>query len=266
MSKTTIEILNSGPLMKVLSIVPNKNMFYGHPYGSSMDYKSAQVANQILGKKDTALLVECTLKACQLKFHEAMQFCITGADMNWKLNGLKIENYKVIHAIKGDILSGSFATKGLRSYIGFSKDIVAFDKNQLACNEVDLNLNEINDHVSQLEVKDVIGIKKGPEWELLDANSQTSLEYYELTITKDMSRMGVYLNGNPLHLVKPFPIKSVCTFPGVVQLLPSGQLLVLNQDAQTTGGYPRVAYLDKESLCDFNQMPMGHQLKWRLIN
>ena len=45
--------------------------------------------------------------------------------------------------------------------------------------------------------------------------------------------------------------KSIITssvIPGTVQLVPSGRLIVLMKDAQTTGGYPRVFQLTTKSI------------------
>ena len=52
--------------------------------------------------------------------------------------------------------------------------------------------------------------------------------------------------------------------PGTVQLTPSGTLLVLMRDCQTTGGYPRVLQLTEKAINILSQKNTGAQLRFRL--
>lgn len=264
MDKEEIEILNTGPSLRLVSQHPNRDMYYGFPYGGAMDYKSAQIACEVLGTEDRQV-IECSLKGCKLRFLTSVNICITGADMAWELDGELIELNTKLEVKADQVLKGGFSKNGLRSYIAFSKNMIRRLDNKLILskeNPIDFSKKE---EVSILQLNNELEIKRGPEWNMLTQEAKERMMSYESTITQDISRMGVYLKGESIDIEIPFPKKSVCTFPGVIQLLPSGQVLVLCQDAQTTGGYPRIAYLDKENLCDFNQLSMGHKIKWRLI-
>lgn len=59
-------------------------------------------------------------------------------------------------------------------------------------------------------------------------------------ISTESNRMGYRLQGSPLEVVPVPPMLSSPVLPGTLQLLPTGQLIILMADAQTTGGYPRV--------------------------
>ena len=52
--------------------------------------------------------------------------------------------------------------------------------------------------------------------------------------------------------------------PGTVQLTPSGRLIVLMRDCQTTGGYPRVLQLTEKAISILSQKAIGKTLKIRL--
>jgi allophanate hydrolase subunit 2 len=52
--------------------------------------------------------------------------------------------------------------------------------------------------------------------------------------------------------------------PGTIQLTPSGQLIVLMRDCQTTGGYPRVLQLTEKAINSLSQKLTGTTLKIRL--
>ncbi len=265
MNNIEAEITKPGPSLLAVSIVPNKNMFYGYPHGSAMDHPSVILANQILDKTIDSKVLECSLKACTIKFNSALSLCITGADMDWTIDQKPIKRYTKINISTGQVLSGGFTKYGLCSYISFSKNFKIIDRTKLTFTEVKLKPLEKNVEVTELTRKSWLLINKGPEWNLLSQNGKESLISYHAVITPMTSRMGAYLDGESISLKTKFPEKSVCTFPGVIQLLPDGKLIVLNQDAQTTGGYPRVAYFDSDDLASFNQYQIGEKIKWRLI-
>jgi len=50
--------------------------------------------------------------------------------------------------------------------------------------------------------------------------------------------------------------------PGVVQLTPDGQLIVLMRDAQTTGGYPRILVVTETGMNQLAQMGGGKAISF----
>ena len=54
--------------------------------------------------------------------------------------------------------------------------------------------------------------------------------------------------------------------PGTVQLTPSGKLIALMRDCQTTGGYPRVLQLSDYAINILSQKNTGNQIKFRLTD
>ena len=54
--------------------------------------------------------------------------------------------------------------------------------------------------------------------------------------------------------------------PGTVQLTPSGKLIILMRDCQTTGGYPRVLQLKETSINTLAQKFTGNKVKFGLIS
>jgi allophanate hydrolase subunit 2 len=53
--------------------------------------------------------------------------------------------------------------------------------------------------------------------------------------------MGMRLKGKRLHLIQPSNLLSAGVLPGDVQVPDDGLPIVLANDAQTIGGYPRIA-------------------------
>ncbi len=52
--------------------------------------------------------------------------------------------------------------------------------------------------------------------------------------------------------------------PGTVQLTPSGKLIVLMKDCQTTGGYPRILQLSEVAINKIAQKVLGDKVKLTL--
>jgi len=53
--------------------------------------------------------------------------------------------------------------------------------------------------------------------------------------------------------------------PGTVQLTPSGKLIVLMRDCQTTGGYPRILQLSDNSINTLAQKMTGQKITLQLL-
>jgi len=62
------------------------------------------------------------------------------------------------------------------------------------------------------------------------------------------------------------PIITSLVLPGTVQLTPSGKLIVLMRDCQTTGGYPRVLQLKESSINILSQKFTNAKVKFKLID
>ena len=62
------------------------------------------------------------------------------------------------------------------------------------------------------------------------------------------------------------PIISSIVLQGTVQLTPSGKLIILMRDNQTTGGYPRILQLSNDSINKLSQKHTGDKIHFNLID
>ena len=74
----------------------------------------------------------------------------------------------------------------------------------------------------------------------MTTESQHAFFDQNYTLSNRCDRMGLHLQGEVLHLGIQEALRSTAVAKGTIQLTPSGQLIVLMSDCQTTGGYPRV--------------------------
>ncbi|OYX28570.1 MAG: allophanate hydrolase [Flavobacteriales bacterium 32-35-8] len=258
---------------------------YGVPYAGVMDTYAASVANMVLGNDENAAVLEMTMTGPTLQFDCETSICLSGADMSPMLNNVLIENNRAIHVAKNAVLSFGKLNSGFRGYLsvsgGFKTNKVMGSRSMFKAITRSFILSKgdellIDDHVEAILKKNasikmnykylysnIIEVYKGPEFERLSKNQQDMLWSQEFIISKDNNRMAYQLEqllDNDLE-----PIITSLVLPGTVQLTPSGKLIVLMRDCQTTGGYPRVLQLKESAMNIMAQKFMGNKICFKLI-
>jgi allophanate hydrolase len=85
-------------------------------------------------------------------------------------------------------------------------------------------------------------------------------------VTTEADRMGVRLDGTPLQHLGAREIVSDATVPGSIQVPGSGQPIVLLADAQTAGGYPKIATVISTDLARVAAARPGEALRFLLVD
>ena len=109
----------------------------------------------------------------------------------------------------------------------------------------------------------LLNVFKGPEFNLLNTKAKKYLFKTKFTIRAN-NRMAYNLEEK-----LPVRLKSIVSspvLPGSVQLTPSGKIIILHRDCQTSGGYPRILQLDKKSLNHLSQLKSNEKIKFNIIN
>ncbi|MBQ0740214.1 allophanate hydrolase subunit 2 family protein, partial [Aquimarina celericrescens] len=83
------------------------------------------------------------------------------------------------------------------------------------------------------ETTKVVEVYPGPEFELLSIEQKRVLMDSVFTISNSINRMAIQLEEKLKNSI--FSIITSPVLPGTVQLTPSGNLIVLMRDCQTTG-------------------------------
>lgn len=257
----------------------------GIPLSGAMDQYSAHLANQIIGNHADTALMEFVLHGPTLYFHQAASISISGGEWDIKLNGVTVKTNEIIHIpqksklqIKGLrkgmygylAIRGGFQTqKVLGSYSYYPKitaqaKLVKGDKlpfNQMNKSEKELPNASIVPQESLLDAKK-LKVEKGPEFESLNSQAQNELLKAELSPTKDSNRMAY-----PLQHELALSAEEITTGVvqvGTVQLTPSGKLIVLMRDAQTTGCYARILQLSPMAVNQLAQKRPGDRFTFSL--
>lgn len=258
---------------------------YGVPYSGVMDAYSAALANHTLGNKESASVIEMTMTGATLQFYCETYICISGADMVAKINDTHIPLNKSIKIISGDILTFGKLKKGFRSYLAVSggfkteaimnsqsmyKDVTVQFKISMNDNlKINLNTSYTDNKNALIKVNNELFLNnkietfKGPEFDLLTKKQEELLLQLPFTISKDHNRMAYQLLETLENSLEPIITSAV--LPGTVQLTPSGKLIILMRDCQTTGGYPRVLQLKESAINILAQKFTGHVLNFKLV-
>ena len=279
-----IEVIKSG----LYSSIQDCGRFgfenYGVPNSGAMDQFSALLSNELIGNKADDSVMEITMTGPLLKFHKKTIVSITGADISPSINNRSVKINSSYLLNKNDTLSFGKLNYGFRSYIavvgGFktkrilnSRSMYINITGSFRINDGDLlktketikkrNLNplkfEYKKHFNSL----IIDVYKGPEFDLLNKTEKNLLFSNEFNISNLNNRMAYQLKENLNNKIKP--IISSIVLQGTVQLTPSGKIIILMRDNQTSGGYPRILQLSNDSINRLSQKHMGNKIKFNLI-
>ena len=253
----------------------------GVPSSGYMDSESAETANLIINNPKDNPLIEATLIGPTLEFKKSAVICITGGEFSPTLNDIKISSYSAIEVNKGDILKINNSSIGSRCYISIQGTIISdtilgsksfyhqiTNSNIIEDGDIFLfkkNIRTLEQKYThkKFELNKTINVFRGPEFECLSKESIKTLFNEEFSIGIN-NRMAYNLLEKIQDGVNS--IISSGVIPGTVQLTPSGNIIILHRDSQTTGGYPRILQLNEKSLNDLAQLRTGDNIRFKLLN
>lgn len=252
-----------------------------------MDSYAMQVANSLAGNKPGEAVIEMHFPAPIIRFEATVLIALSGADFDAVIDDISVPVNKPVLVPQGAILSFKKNISGCRVYLavngGFTikpwlgsistnliavaggingsklmKDVaIPFNKKSLRIIDKVKVLPWKADTASAYMDAHYFYFIKGPEWDWLTPLSQHHLLQEPFTITPQSDRMAIRLQGEKLTCVTNQELVSAAVTMGTMQLLPSGDVLVLMADHQTTGGYPRVGTIISAHLPKMAQAVAG---------
>jgi len=264
-----------------------------NPNGA-MDAAAVRVLNTLLGNDENEAIVEMHFPAGEIEFEAESAFCIAGADFDARLDGERISPWGTHNAKNGSVLRFAGKLDGERVYLGvaggfriqpwlgsLSTNLIAqaggFDGRRLLTGDRIELKNPALAKLSSVAViagpsvrsnrssPSAIRITPGPEFELLTAISVQTLLGSTFEISTQSNRMGFRMSAAELSLIDDTELVSSAVEFGTMQLLPSGQLVILMADHQTTGGYPRIGNVIKRDLPKLAQTNIGASVTFELV-
>ncbi|WP_312837030.1 5-oxoprolinase subunit PxpC [Pantoea sp.] len=255
---------------------------YGIGLSGALDAPSMQTANLLVGNAPESAVLEIVLGQFKAQFTRDGWFALTGAGCNAELDGKAVWTGWRLPVKKGQILSLSMPVRGMRSYLaihgGFdvppmlgsaSTDLKAgfggWQGRALADGD-ELPLGKpTRDFAKPAGVRQLLWGNRiralpGPEYSEFSRESQEGFWRTGWKLSPQSNRMGYRLQGRALTRATDRELLSHGLVPGVVQVPPNGQPIVLMADAQTTGGYPRIACVIEADLYHLAQIRLGEPI------
>ena len=287
-----IEIISSGLQTTVQDLGRAGWRHMGVPESGGADKFSLKLANFILGKSFNSPVLECTLTGPTLKFSSPYSVTITGADMNPKINNKEVEMNQVIEVEPNDILSMDNCSKGCRTYIALSEDILSEDFlgststylpaklggieglplkegsviNTKPCKLETTYLTKVDFKLGKpFENEWTIRVIRGPEYDFIKEPSKKIIFSSIFTVSNDSNRMGNRLIGVKVDTSDNNQMVSCPMAPGTIQCPENGLPIILGCDSQTLGGYPRILQIAAADLHLIGQLRPNDKISFKKI-
>ena len=254
----------------------------GVPQAGCADAYAAKMANALLKNHEKDALIEITFGQGKFKFTSDTYICLTGGDFSPKLNGKLIKMQSVYFIKKDSVLSFGKRVFGARVYLSVQGGIQTetvygsrsfFDgitQQKLGKGAMlpilpiqkyaDNNFSKVR--VSEKHFTTIyLPCLKGPEFFKLNQEQQRKL-FTPFSISDDNNRVGYRLKESLKNNLSSILTSAV--LPGTVQLTPSGKCIILLQDCQVTGGYPRILQLSEIAIARVSQKITGDKIQFIL--
>lgn len=266
----------------------------GFSHSGAIDETAFKINNRLLNNDDNATQVEIALGGLQLRALSDCIIAISGAYLNPTLNGKPLANFTSHSVNREDVLAFGFTdanTSGQYAYLavagGFK--VNPFLDSCATTQRLNIFPNLFSD--SQLSIASVLAgdNRLAP---LLQSEPRQNLPKYELdkievipayqyqhfskatksklinqTLTvKATNRMGTKLSAEQAIQYGGSELLSEGIIPGTIQIPPDGNPIVLQKDAQSIGGYPKIGIIAEPHRSLLAQMPVGRELQFYFRN
>ncbi|WLP93407.1 biotin-dependent carboxyltransferase family protein [Psychrobacter sp. M13] len=250
-----------------------------------MDSWSLQAGNALMKNDLNEPAIEIAMGELIVEFEENVSFCLTGALYEAYLDDKRIACYWRINAQAGQTLKLIRPLQGMYTYLcvhgGFDIEPVlqststnlkagfgGFEGRYLKADDTlkvraASNLPVIG--VARLVPTQTIRVIKNSEYEYFTSDSKAAFESQQWQLQSSSNRMGYRLNGNALEFIEAIQMSSHGVDIGMIQVPPQGQPIVLMADAQTTGGYPKIATVINADIGLMAQIRFGKTCQFAMV-
>jgi biotin-dependent carboxylase-like uncharacterized protein len=298
-----IEVLSTLPLNTVQDLGRFGSRHYGVSTSGVMDPVAFVVGNVLLGNPDNAAGIEVQTFPFAVRFLADTNFSVTGADTAATLDERALPSWWSATARRGQTLTLRPPGSGARAYLtlagGIDVPVIlgsrsthlrsefgGFGGRSLEQGDVLRALTckreptpwksgglgvippaftlpprsaQTNDRVLRVRV-----LRAG-EYDLFSEDMQEKFWTTDWKITHQSDRGGYRLAGHALKLAAPVEMRSYGLVAGIIQVPPSGEPIIQLSDANTAGGYPKVATVIEADLWRLGQARLGSFIRFEEV-
>ena len=259
----------------------------GLTQGGAVDATSARLANALVDNEPSAPLLEIGLGAVQFRAIGSVTVAVTGAAMPVFHNGRRSERYQSMQLEHGDQLDIGYSKAGSRCYLAvaggfFVKPVLGSCATVLREGVGGIDGQPLQagtalpvvatsstfvarsvDYRFQLNAKSMQNIPfvAGAQQVELGATILVRFQQNVYQVQPMSDRMGMRLKGAALPVASQTLLsEGICL--GAIQLPADGQPIVMLNDHQTIGGYPKIGAVTRLGINALGQCRPGNLLRF----
>lgn len=267
----------------------------GVPVSGAMDMHVLESANMLVGNARYGACLEIASGKLELQVNQDCLMALTGAGSEVNCGKLSLAFNKRLLIKSGSILTFKPTSQGSWTYLsvagglsiplilgssstylpaGFgglegralkAGDVISFNAKEAQIEDNQINTISRWGLALQRSIAS-IRIMAGLEWARLSDESKRIFLNTDFKITPDSNRMGYRLQGQAMKTLGNEEMISSPVTKGTVQLTHEGSPIVLMADAQTIGGYPRIAQVAAVDLPRLAQKRVGEKIHFEMIS
>lgn len=283
----TLQLVEPGLLTLVQAAPYRGTRHLGMPLAGAADPVAMAVANWLVGNGPELAALETAYAPVAFKAVQDCAIGIQGAVMGVEINGQPLPTSQTIILRSGDALTIPPPSGGCRSYIAVMGGIAAHGEVHATSTYTSAQLGGFEGgsvpvgallHAATQwageprSMPDTYQLRYGLDF-LLRVVAAPENGWLNLsglldetrTVGRRSDRIGLELEGTPLNLLRDTPVESSAVFSGTIQCPPSGLPFLLGPDAQTTGGYPRIAHVIRADRHLIGQLRPGARVRFQRI-
>ncbi|HEX4724991.1 MAG TPA: biotin-dependent carboxyltransferase family protein [Pseudonocardiaceae bacterium] len=285
----TVTVLETGPLALVQDLGRPGNGHLGVPPSGALDAPALRLANRLVGNEEDSAGIEVLFGGLRLRADCSCVVAVTGPATPVTVNGRARDSHTPIHLADGHVLAIGTPETGLRGYLGFAGGVAVTV--ELGSRSTDVlsgigppplkvgDVLPLGQSIGSPAGVDVLGprpvpaeirvpVLLGPRDDWFEAPARQLTEG-QWQVSSDSNRVGLRLTGPALSRAPEFdgtelPSEPVVT--GAVQVPAGGRPVVFLADHPTTGGYPVIGVVPRESLPALAQARPGTTIKFTPSN
>ena len=242
---------------------------YGVPISGAMDAFSLVAANLLVANNPDDACLEITLIGPELQALTRTQIAITGGTASPKINGQRVPMWQTLEVQEGAVVSFGKVESGCRAYLSIRGGVDTppvlgsrstyvrggfggINGRQLKTEDIiggfDVSLLKVGYSMPEELVPQFTGQFKarvilGPQADMFTERGITTFLSSQYKVTLEADRMGYRLEGPIIEHKAKADIISDALLPGAVQIPKNGKPITMMRDAQTAGGYPKIAVI-----------------------
>ncbi len=279
-----VEIVAPGTFASIQDLGRTGWRHLGVPRAGAADRASLRLANRLVGNPEGAAAIESLMGGLTLRLGRDTTIALTGAPVDASVDGGGLEMNRASRLPGGATVALARPEAGLRTYVALaggldvapvlgsrSTDTLSrLGPAPLRRGDV-LPLGNTGGPVPAVDAVPVAGLSAqltvafdvGPREGMFVPEALQVLAAGSYTVTPDVSRIGMKLDGPGLVRTDDQELRSEGMVPGAIEVPPSGKPIVLLSDCPTTGGYPVIGVVRDRDLDALGQLRPGATLRFR---